>query len=848
MAQGRVPPEFLGWAAAKNLDGNGSLALALPLLRFGIHHGPDSFRLTPMMRDFWHAVRQLRKQPGFAAVAILTLALGIGANTAMFSVIHATLIRPLPFQDPEQLVAVWQEYPKRAWPRANFSFPNFLDLQRDSTFAAAGAYALSSHTLTSGAEPERLDTLRMSAGLLPTLGVQPALGRGFQDDEDRSTGERVALLSDHLWRARFQADPAIVGQSIRLNDQWSVRIVGVLPRDFRMGEERPDLCLPLRLDPSSVGRGQRGLNVIARRSPGVGGQELTARLAVIAAQLREADPWANAEMDLNAEPLHAHLVGEVRAALLALGGAVVCVLLIACANVANLSLARAMGRRAEMTIRAAVGAGRWQLVRALLAESLLLALMGGAVGLLLGKGMVGLAASFVEANLPQAPEITLDPTVLACTLAATLLSGILFGLLPALSGSNVDLARSMKGGGRAATGGISQSRWRGALVIGEVSLALVLLTGAGLLLKSLANLGQFHPGFDTSGMLVAHTVLAGNQYADNPSARLASARAMAARLEQLPGVKAVALGNSIPLTSDMDASGASISGRTFSPGDAPFAHLRGVGANYFQTLRIPLLEGRPFAASDHESGPKVAIINATMARKYWPEESALGKRLRPDALETKEWLTIVGVVADFKNESLLQRPRPEIFYAYDQFPTRGLSWMLRTTVPPMTLAESLRREIRKVDPSLAVTEVRTMDQTKADSFRATRFQTWLLGTFAGTALLLAATGIYGVLSYSVNQRSREIGIRMALGAQKKTVHALVIRGGMKVVLAGVGIGLVASALLTSFIAQLLFGIPPIDPPTFALSALLLVGVALVACYLPSRRAVGVDPMVVLRLE
>ena len=367
--------------------------------------------------DLKFALRQLLKNPGFTVVAVLTLALGIGANTAMFSIINAVLIRPLPFRNPGELVSVWQEYPKRAWPRASFSMPNFADLRKHTeVFAGAGAYALSAHTITGEEQPQRLNTLRISASLLPALGIQPMLGRNFLEEEDHPDGARVALLSEQLWRARYQADPTMVGRSLRLNADWPVTIIGVLPKEFRIGEERPELCLPLRLDPLTVGRGQRGLDVIARLKPGVSDSQLKAQLASIARQLREADSWANGEMEVNAKPLQAQLVGEVRLGLLTLGGAVACVLLIACANVANLSLARALARQGEMTIRAAVGASRGRIIRQLLTESLLLALLGGGAGFLLGRAGVALARTYLAARIPQAAEITLDSTVLILSL------------------------------------------------------------------------------------------------------------------------------------------------------------------------------------------------------------------------------------------------------------------------------------------------------------------------------------------------------------------------------------------------------------------------------------------------
>lgn len=802
------------------------------------------------MRKLRFAFRQLLKNPGFTAVAVLTLALGIGANTAMFSVINAVLIRPLPFPDSERLVSVWQEYPKRAWPRALFSFPNFQDLRNEtSVLSRAGAYALSSHTLTSGGgEPRRLNTIRISASLLPTLKTQPMLGRNFTEEEDRPDGARVALMSHQLWRAQFQGDPAIIGRSIRLNDEWPVIVVGVLPLGFRIGDESPELCLPLRLDPAKTGRGQRGLEVIARMHPGVSAAQLKANLAQLAVKLREADPWANAEMNVNAKPLQAYLVGEIRLPLMLLGGAVGCVLLIACANVANLSLARACGRQSEMTIRSAVGAGRWQLVRLLLIENLLLALIGGGAGLFVGEGGATLAQKFLASKIPQATEIALDSTVLTFTLLAAVGCGFLFGLLPALSGSQVDLAVSLKEDAKSSTVGRGRLRLRNALVVTEVALAFVLLAGAGLLLRSLGKLTNSNPGFEASRMLVAHTVLAGSRYTDNNAARVAAVREMTSRLGSLPGVTDLTFGNSLPLSSDMDASGAALEGRTFSASEAPFIRLRGVGANYFPVLQVPLVDGRYFAESDNETAMKVVVINATMARQFWPEGNAIGKRVRVDALEAKEWLSIVGVVADMKNESLAQRPRPELYFPYVQYPTRGVSLMLRTSVPPLTLAETVRREIRKVDGSLAITELRTMEQAKRDSFGATSFQSLLLGTFAGLALVLAAIGIYSVLSYSVIQRAREIGIRMALGARAASVHTLILAGTMRVVALGIALGLAGALALTRFMTALLFGVGVTDPLTYMAAAAILVGVALVACYLPSRRAARLDPMTALRTE
>ncbi len=799
-------------------------------------------------QDIWYGGRMLLKNPGYTFVAVLTLALGIGANTALFSIINAVLLRPLPFSDPQRLVMVWQEFPKRGSARESFSLPNFIDLRRETKlFAGAGSFTLSSHTLTGVDEPARLNSIRMSAGLIPTLGVRLALGRNFREEEDRSDADRVALLSDHLWRRRFGSDPGIIGRTMGINDE-AVTIVGVLPKTFRIGEENPDICLPLRLDPAKVGRGQRGLQAIARLKPGVKVRQMQPELNAIAARLRSADPWANADMELSTVQLHEQLVSGVRLSLLTLGGAVVCVLLIACANVANLSLARGLARQSEMTIRAAIGAGRGRIVRQLLTESLMLSVLGGGLGLIVGRWGLALSGKLLVEQIPQASDISFDPVVLTFTFAASILSGVLFGVVPALSASGVDLAGSLKEGTKAATSGKGRYRLRGALVAAEVGLAFVLLTSAGLLLRSLGRLRDINPGFDSRKMLAVQTTLSGKRYNDNNAARLAAVRGLVSRLESFPGVEAVTFANSLPLATEMDSSGTAIEGRTFAPNQYPFAHIRGVGGNYFQTLRVPLLDGRHFTEADNETAQKVVVINATMARQFWAQESAIGKRLRPDALQEKDWLTTVGVVADMKNESLAQPPRPEIYYLYAQYPTRGLGVMLRTAVPPITLAETVRREIWRMDSSLAITSTQTMEQVMRQSSSTTSFQSLLLGIFAGLALLLAAIGIYSVLSCAVGQRSREIGIRMALGARTGSVYALILSGGMKSVLVGIGIGLVGAIFSTRFIARLLFETSATDSVTLISVALLLASTALAACFFPARRAAKVDPMVALRYE
>ncbi len=814
-------------------------------------------RGLPMLETLWqdirYGARMLRKNPAFTVVAVLTLALGIGANTAMFSIIEAVLFRPMPFAKPDQLIGVWQEYPKRGWTKESFSLANFVDLQKATDiFSGAGAYSLSAHTLTGVEQPEVLNSIRMTVSLLPTLGVSPVLGRNLREEEDRAEAGLVVLISDSLWRRRFHADPGVIGRSIGLNDTWAATIVGVLPANFRIGPENPDLCLPLRLDPTKVGRGHRGLQVIARLKPGVSRAQLKSKLDMIANQLRAADSWANGEIELSSIPLHKHLVDHLRASLLMLGSALGFVLLIACANIANLSLARTFARRQEIIIRAAIGAARGRIVRQLITESLVLSFTGGAAGFLLATWGISIARNSLTARLPEASGLSIDATVLVFSFLASILTGVFCGLFPALSASRVSLLEGLKEGTRSATTGMLHHRMRSALVVAEVSLAFVLLVGAGLLLKSLDRLLTVHPGFDPVNLLAVQTTLTGNRYnatgtpTDLFPTRRAAVNEMIAHLESLPGVRSVTFGTSMPLEDDMDASGAAIEGKTFAASNSPFVHLRGIRANYFQTLRATLLEGRHLTEADSEAAPKVALINRTLARQYWPGESAVGKRIRPDAFQSQDWLTVVGVLADMKNESLAKPSRPELYYPYAQFPTRGMCALLRTSVPPFALMESARREIWKVDGNLAIVRTQTMDQAIHHSASSAQLQSILLSASAGFALILAAVGIYSVLAYSASQRSKEIGIRIALGARTENVYALVLGSGLKPVLLGLGIGIVAALALARFLARLLFEVRTTDLATFSLAALILGLTGLIACLWPARRATKVDPMVALR--
>lgn len=799
-------------------------------------------------QDIRYGTRSLCKNPGFTFITVFTLALGIGANSAIFTVINGVLLRPLPFPHPDQLVAVWEEFPKRGTTLETFSYPNFIDLRSETeVFANAGAYSLSSHTLTGVETPERLNSLRMTASLLPTLGINVSTGRNFTTEEDRPDAERAVLLSDHLWRGRFGSNPLIVGQKIELNDE-PVTIVGVLPKAFRIGGENPDICLPLRLDPLKIGRGMRGLQVIARLNTGSKMRGVEPQLGKIADRLKKADEWANADLKIGIVPLHEQIVGNVRLSLLMLGGAVGCVLLIACANVANLSLARGFGRQSEMAIRSAIGASRARIVRQLLTESLVISILGGGLGLVIGRcGVMG-ASKLLETRFPQLTDLSLNPAVLSFTFAVSILSGLAFGLLPAFMASQVNLIEGLKVGAKSATTSTGRRRLREGLVVVEVALAFVLLTGSGLLLRSLSRLRDTNPGFDPRHILTVQTTLSGRRYNDNNAARLAAVRDLATRVEKYPGVEAVTFANSIPFVTDMDLSGTAIEGRTFAPNEYPFAHIRGIGGEFFKMLGVPLLSGRYLTQMDNETAQKAVVINATMARRYWGDQSPIGSQIRPDALQEKVWLPIVGVVADMKNESLAQPARPEIYYSYAQYPTRGLGLIIRSGVPPTELADSIRREITKVDSSLAITTAVTMEKAISETMIETGFHSAQLGILAALALVLAAIGIYGVLSYTVSQQSQDMGIRLALGATKQSIHAYIILGGMKSVVMGIGLGLVIALLSMHLISRMLFEIQTTDPKTLVAVALILTATALAACYFPARRAAGADPMASLRSE
>jgi putative ABC transport system permease protein len=809
--------------------------------------------LETLWQDLRYGLRMLLKNPGFTLVAVVALALGIGANTAIFSVVNSLLLRPLPFEQPDSLVQVWETIPQRGRLEVQASFPNFADWRdQNHVFEQMVAYSAWSFNLTGSAEPERIRSAIVSPAFFSTLGIKPILGRTLLPDEDQPGKDLSVVISRRLWQRRFNSDPNVVGKTVDLNGE-SFTMVGVIAQvaDLPGLSADTELWAPVSQGFGLTERRAHYLKVIARLKPGVGREQAQAEMSQIAAALSRQYPEANADRGLRIVPLQEQVVGNVRPALLVLLGAVVFVLLIASTNVANMLLARAVGRQREIAIRTALGAGRWRLVRQLLTESLLLTFAGGALGLLLALWGVDLLVAYGPSDLPRMKEVTVDGRVLAFTFVVSLLVGLVFGLMPALQSSRPELNETLKEGGRSATGGAGQRRVRSLLVVIEVTLSLVLLIGAGLLLKSFFRLRAVNPGFNPQGVLTMQLDLSGPNY-QKGSQLISFHDQLLDRVKALPGVEAAATTSSVPIAPDAEFArlGFAIEGQTPDPADRPVAFYNGVSPDYFRTMQIPVLRGRAFDEHDVRGSQGVAIVNETLARRYFPGEDPVGRRmtLNDDNPKEEDWATIIAVVKDTKPRELAGEPVAEMYMPYAQQPEPGMALMLRTTGRPDAVAAAVRREVLALDPGQPVYSVRTLPAVMSEAVATPRFRTFLLGVFAALALVLAVVGIYGVMSYAVTQRTHEFGIRMALGAQGKDVLKLVVGHGMALALVGVLIGLAASFALTRVLAGLLYGVTPTDPVTFACVSLLLVAVALAACLIPARRAAKVDPMVALRYE
>src|SRR5262245_47439932 len=816
---------------------------------------PGTNRRTNVIAALWQdlrfGARMLLKKPGFTLIAVLTLSLGIGANTAIFSVVNAVLLSPLPYRAPDRLAQVWEHNRPKNKPHGSVAPANFLDWkEQNRSFEGMAAYDIfPSFNLTGAGEPERVQAARVSAGLFPLLGVGAVVGRTFIDEEERRGRHQVALVSNGLWQRRFGSDPGLVGRTLSLNDR-SFTVVGILPPDFRFLPEEYEIFIPLVLDGwEATARGTHPLRVVSRLKEGVTLAQAQAEMDQIARRLEQEYPNSNTGVGVALVPLQEQLVGESRRALLILLGAVAFVLLIACANVANLLLTRAVTRRKEMAVRMALGAGRARLIRQLLTESALLAGAGAVGGLLLSLWGVQVLKTFLAQNalLPRGEAVGLDGRVLAFTLGISLVTGLVFGLAPGLAASKTDLNDALKESGRRAGVGRRDRRFRHALVVGEVALALILLVGAGLMIQSFLRLRRVDPGFRPENVLAADISLPNSRY-QNGRQILNFQRQLLERVAALPGVRSVSATAYLPFSGTNNSWTIEIERRPPLPAvEWLEAGWRPVTANYFRTMGIPLVKGRDFAASDDdETAPGVAIINEAAARACWPGEELLGSRFK---LEGRTY-AVVGVVKDVRHARLDGKTEPEVYFPYSQLPIswRGMTVVARTEAAPEQLAAALRSAVQELDKDQPIHNVRTLEGLIAKSVSRPQFHLLLLGSFAALALVMASLGLYGVMSYAVSQRTHEIGIRMAFGAQPRDALKLVVGAGLRLTLIGIAIGLLAAFALTRVMESLLFGVSATDPLTFAGVALLLTLTALLACYVPARRATKVDPLIALRCE
>ncbi len=803
-----------------------------------------------MFQDLRFGLRMLLKNPGFTLIATLTLALGIGANTAIFSVVNALMLRPLSYPHPERLV--WVDEASKTRPNNLVFGAHFLDWREQcQTLEGIAAYSNWERTLTGAGEPERVVCGEATENFFPLLGAQSfAGGRNFTAAEDKPGAERVVILSHELWQRRYNGDPDVVGRSVAL-DEESYTIIGVLPADFRYF--RPfDLWTPLKLNPQVERGNQRAtmLEVVARLKPGATREQAHAEMETIRQRYETNNPnslsFANAQTRLVF--LQEKLLGDTRRALLALSGAVGLILLIACANVANLLLARASGRAPELAIRSALGAGRLRLMRQMMTECLLLAAAGGAAGLLLADGGVRLLEALnsteTVGDLSRLAVISIDRRALGFTLIISMLTGLLAGSAPALQLSRPDLNAALKDGARGA--GSHGRRLRGALMVSEVALALILLVGAGLLIRSFVKLLNMDQGYRAENVLTARLTLP-ERYKEN-AARVQFYERILERIAAAPGVTAVGATSLLPLTPRNIVVWLRVEGRPAPDRERePPVFLGSVNPDFFRVMGIRLLSGRFFNDGDRQGAPSVALLTESLARKLFPGEDPIGKRIYAPT-SNAEWTTVVGVVGDVRHKGLDRTLEPTVYLSYRQAPPTRLALAIRGSVDPLSLAPALRGAALAVDPAMAVHDVMTMDARRANSIAARRFNLLLLGALAALALLLAGVGIYGVISYVVAQRAREVGIRMALGAQSGDVLRLLIKQGMTLVIFGVTLGSLGSFALTRVMTSLLFGVSASDPLTYAGAALLLSAIALLACYLPARKATKLDPLVALRHE
>jgi putative ABC transport system permease protein len=801
--------------------------------------------MDTLLRDIRYGIRGLLKRPGFTAVALIALALGIGANTAIFTLVNAVLLQPLPFTEPDRLVWMWGNI-RNGGNRASVSPLDFLDYRKQNTtfeeFAASFSFPQSLN-LTGSGEPERLTAAGVTGNYFQALGVKPSLGRTFLLENEKPGLDQVAILSYGLWQKRFGGDPAIVNKTITL-DGKTCDVIGVMPKDFNF-PQGAELWFPMNFDisPGMKQRKAHFLRPIGKLKAGVTLAQAQADTDAVARRLEEQYPDTNRGWNLRLVSLREQLIGNTRPTLFILLGAVGFVLLIACANVANLLLVRAATRQKEIALRTALGAGRFRIVRQMITESVLLALLGGTLGTLLAMWGVELLVAFSGNSLPPTAQVRIDAPVLGFTLLISLCTGVLFGLVPALRTMKLNLSESLKEGGRSSSEGARRNLTRNVLVVFESAVAVVLLIGAGLLIRSLIQLQNTKPGFEARNVLTMRLDLPRKQY-QTPEKAANFFQELESRIGSLPGVESVGLVTELPLSGQPNDMPYTVEGRPPVTMDQAFDDdFRRVNTQYFRALRIPLLRGRNFTEQEVRQSAKVVVISELLAQQTFPNEDPLGKRLVMSM--GNQPFEIIGIVGDIRHRALESQPRAAMY-----MPTyeTGMNLVIRTQDDPTSITAAVRKEVQGIDADQPVAAVRTMEQWLETSVAAPRYRTALLGLFALVALVLASTGIYGVMSYSVTQRTHEIGVRMALGARQLDVLKLVVRQGMVLVVIGVGIGLAGAFALTRVMAALLFGVGAKDPLTFFSVASLLTLVAFVACYIPARRATKVDPLVALRYE